>query len=68
MYKYAQLKRFHIDHRLQFYMYYFMYVGTDTLPLEDYFDSTITYADKYKKISTPVLVPKHWLGFSNIHS
>ena len=29
--KYAKMKRFHYDRRLQFYMYSFMYVDPETL-------------------------------------
>ena len=33
--KYSQLKSFHQRCQLQVYMYAFMYVDTDTLPMED---------------------------------
>ena len=37
---YTQLKRFHHDHGLQFYIYAFMYVDTKTILVEDYFPAT----------------------------
>ena len=40
MYKYAQLESFYRDLQLQVYMYDFMYVDTDTLPVEDHFPDT----------------------------
>ena len=36
--------------------------------VENYFTSTITFAEKYKNMSTPGPFPKHWLGFSYIRS
>ena len=68
MYKYAQLESFHHDHRLQVYMYAFMYVYHKTMPVGDHFPSTKIFLVNYKKISTPGPVPKHWLGFSYILS
>ena len=62
--KYAQLKRFFHDLRIQFYMYDFMYVDPKTMPVEDYFPATKTCVDNYKKMSTTGIVPKHWLGNS----
>ena len=38
--KYAQLKKFHHDLRVQFYMYDFMYVGPGTMSVEDHFPDT----------------------------
>ena len=38
--KYAQLKRFHHDHQLQFYMYALMYVDPETMIVEDNFPTT----------------------------
>ena len=38
--KYAQLKRFHHGHRLQTYMYDFMYIYPETMPVEDYLPAT----------------------------
>ena len=35
--KYAQLNSFHRDHRLQVYMYDFMYVDPETMSVEDHF-------------------------------
>ena len=66
MYKYSQLKRFHHDCLLQVYMYAFMYVDTQTIPLEGRFFSTKIFVVDYKKNSTPGLFPKHWLVFSYI--
>ena len=34
MYRYAKLKRFCRDRQLQVYMYVFMYVDTETIPVE----------------------------------
>ena len=39
-------------------MYAFMYVDPETIPAEDNFPATKNFVDKYKKISTPGLVPK----------
>ena len=64
--KFSHLKRFCHDRQLQVYMYAFMYVDTETMPVEDHFLATKMFDDNYKKISTPVPVPKHWLGFSYI--
>ena len=47
-------------------MYAFMYVDPETIPVEDHFTATKTFVDNYKKISTPRIVPKHWLVFSYI--
>ena len=38
--KYSQLKRLNYDLRLQLYMYAFMYVDTNKIPVEDYFTYT----------------------------
>ena len=40
--KCVQLKRFHRDHRLQVYMYAFMYVDIETIPVENRFPATKT--------------------------
>ena len=68
MNKYAILKRFHSDRRLKVYMYDFMYVNPDSIPVEDYFPETKTFFDKYKKMSTPGPVLKYWLVFDYICS
>ena len=68
MYKYAQLNKFHRDRRLQVYMYDFMYVYPQTMPVEDNFTATKKIVVNYKKMSTPGLVPRHCLGFSYIRS
>ena len=67
MYNYAQLKRFHHDRQLQFYMYAFMYVDPDTMPVEDYFPAKKKVVVDYMKMSTIRIVPKHWRVFSYIH-
>ena len=58
------MKRFIYELRLQVHMYAFMYVNPETIPVEDYFTATTTFAYNYKKISTTGPVPKHWLRFS----
>ena len=68
MYKYAKPKMLHHDRRLQFYIYDFMYVDPDIIPVEDHFTATKTFVNHYKKMLTPGPVPKHWLGFSYICS
>ena len=64
--KYAQMKRFNHDHRLQAYMYALMYVYPVKIPVEYSFTDTKYFSGNYNKISTPGPVPKHWLGFSYI--
>ena len=66
MNSYDPQKLFHHDRRLQFYMYAFMYVYPETMTVEEYFPATKVFFENYKKISTAVPVPKHWLGFSYI--
>ena len=66
--KYAKLKRLHHDLRLQVYIYNFIYVDTDTIPVDENFTTKKTYVLNYKKMSTPGTVPKNWLGFSYIVS
>ena len=66
MYKYSQLKRFHHDQRLQVYMYAFMYVYPQIMPVGDHFLDTKPFIVNYKKMSTPVPVARHWLVFSYI--
>ena len=66
--KYELLKRFHHDYRLQIYLYDFMYVDHETIPVEEDFPDTKTSVENYKKMSTPGPVPKYWLGFSCIIS
>ena len=68
MYKYAQLKRFHHDRRIQVYMDDFMYVDTEKMPVEDHFTSYNYFGCELQKISTPVTVPKHWPMFSYMRS
>ena len=68
MYKYAQLKMFHHDRRLQVYMYAFMYIDLETSPVEGHFTYTKTIIVNYKKMLTSGPVPKHCLGFSHIVS
>ena len=43
--KYAQLKRFQHDLRLQVYIYDFMYVYPDTIPVEDQLSATKTFVE-----------------------
>ena len=66
MYKYAQLNILHHDRQIQVYMYAFIYVYPQTMPVEDNFPDTKTCVGNYNKMSTPWIVPKHWLGFSYI--
>ena len=49
-------------------MYTFMYVDPEKIPVEEYFTGTNTFVDNYKKVSTSVPVPRHWLVFSSIRS
>ena len=64
--KYAQLKRFNHDQRLQVYMYAFMYVDTQTVPVEDHFPAAKIFVENYKKIKKLGTVSKHWIGFTYI--
>ena len=41
--KYALLKRFHHDLRLQVYMYVLIYVNPETMPVEEYFTATFFF-------------------------
>ena len=66
--KYALMKMFNHDRRLQSYMYVVISVDPETIIVEDYFPTTNKFVEKYKKFSTPVPVPKYWLGFSFISS
>ena len=50
MHSYAQLKCFHHGLRLQVYMYNFMYVDPDTIPVQDRFTATKTFVENYKNI------------------
>ena len=59
--KYSQLERFHHDRGLQVYMLAFMYVYPEINSVEDNFTATLTFAENFKTMSTPVPVPKHWL-------
>ena len=56
--RYAQLKRFHHDCQIQVYMYAFMYVYPETIPMEEHFLSTKTFVVDYNKITTPGTVQK----------
>ena len=49
--KYSLLKRFHNERQLQVYMYDFMCVDLDTMPVEDYFPDTKTFVENYNKMS-----------------
>ena len=66
--KYALMKRCHCDLQLQVYMYDFKYIDNKTMADEDYFPYTKSFPENYNKLSNPVPVPKHWLGFSYIFS
>ena len=37
------MKRYHHGHRLQFYMYYFMYMFPETMVDEEYFPETTSF-------------------------
>ena len=64
--KYAHVKRFNHYHMIQFYMFSFIYVDTDTTAYEDYFTSTIFLVKNYNIISAPGPIPKHCHSFSYI--
>ena len=64
MEKYEEQKKFQHDCQFQVYMYDFMFIDPERMPVEDHFPDIKTYVDNNKKISTPGLVPKHWLSFS----
>ena len=49
-------------------MYDFKYIYTKKITEDDYFPYTILSFKTYQKMSTPVPVPNHWLGFSYICS
>ena len=49
-------------------MHAFMYVYPEKIPEEEYFTDTKFFPGNYKKTSTPVPVPNHWLEFSYIRS
>ena len=66
--KYAQLKRFHNDLQLQVYMYAFMYVDPETMPVKDNFHPNKTFVVNYNKMSTPGPVPERWIELSYIRS
>ena len=66
--KYAQLKRFHRYCQLQVYMYDFMYVDPEIIPVEYHFSASKYFVENYSKFSTPGPAPKHWLRFSYIFS
>ena len=68
MNKYAQLKGFHHNRQLQFYMYAFMYVDPETIQVEDHFPDTKTFVANYNKISNPGSAPKRCPVFSYIRS
>ena len=66
--KYAQLNRLHHDRQLQVYMYYFMYVDPQKIPVKETFVATLNVSVNYKKMSIPGTVPKHQLIFSYIRT
>ena len=49
MHKYSQLKKFNHDRQLQVYMYNFMYVFPQKMPVEDHFPATKSFIVNYKK-------------------
>ena len=49
-------------------MYAFVYVDTQTIPMEEHFPDTKTFFVSYKDVSNPVPFPKHWMVLSYIHS
>ena len=66
--KYAQLNRFHNNRQLQVYMYNFMYVYPEMIPVDDHFPDAKNFVDNYKKMSTPGSVPNHFIVYSHIRS
>ena len=48
--KYALMKRFNHDHQLEVYMYDFMCVYPETIPMEDYRQVTKKFVENYKKM------------------
>ena len=50
MHKYAQMKRFCHDQRLQFYIYGFIYDYPQTMPVEGHFTYTKKKVVNYKRI------------------
>ena len=57
LYNCEKLKRFCRDLRLQVYMYDFMYVDPETIPVEDPFPDTKTFFENYNIIPTTGTVP-----------
>ena len=43
--KYALMNRCHYGYGIKVYMYYFMYVDTETISQEDYFPATKTFVE-----------------------
>ena len=66
--KHKQLKLFHHNRQLQVYMYNFMCVDTETIPVKEHLTATRTFIVNYKNISASEPVPTHWLVFSYISS
>ena len=64
MYKYAQLKRYHHNCRLIFYIYYSTCVDPETISMEYHFLATNCFVLKCKKMYTQGTVTKTLLGFS----
>ena len=52
--KYALLKMFHHHRIIQVYVYAFVYINSETIPVKAYFTATKTFVKNYKKISIPV--------------
>ena len=66
--KYAQLKGFHHNFRLQVYIHSFRYVDPEIISVEDYFLATKKFFGNYNKMLTPGPSTKKWLGYSYIQS
>ena len=65
--KYTQLNRFYHDQILKVYMYAFIYVDPDTMPMRKYFLDTIFF-ENHNKMSNQGPVQKHFFGFSYMRS
>ena len=64
---YALIKRFYYEHRIQVYVYAFMYADTKTMVEEQLFLTIQRIVEKYNRRSNIVSVPRSWLEFSYIH-
>ena len=66
--KYGLLKRFHHDLRLQVYMYDFMYVDPQTIPVEDHFTATKKNCCELQESVSFITSTKYWMEFRYICS